>query len=173
MKGPDGVVVGPFPCALTRSVCAMPTSASRLGVPGMVSFETLQLYTATTLRGFCRLARDRSGDTGLAAVPRGADAAATVEGGSLAYLTHVLVKDGETPQERRSEFVVHACGPAGPVLAERMAACVRAWDRKARRAGYPLMTVHPANPRSCSPHRAHPGQGLLQAGLPMARAGQG
>ncbi|GLW18048.1 hypothetical protein Stsp01_47910 [Streptomyces sp. NBRC 13847] len=113
-------------------------------VAGRESFETLQLYAATTLPGFCRLALDRSRDTGLAAVPRGADAAATVEDGSLAYLTHVLVQDGETAEERRSEFVVHAFGPAGASLAERMAACVRAWDRQVRGSGYPQLTVHPA-----------------------------
>ncbi|MEV6566702.1 methyltransferase, FxLD system [Streptomyces kronopolitis] len=113
-------------------------------VAGRESFETLQLYAATTLPGFCRLALDRSRDTGLAAVPRGADAAATVGDGSLAYLTHVLVRDGVTSEERRSEFVVHAFGPAAAMLAERMAACVRAWDRHVRGSGYPQMSVHPA-----------------------------
>ncbi|MGY5131922.1 methyltransferase, FxLD system [Streptomyces nigrescens] len=111
-------------------------------VAGMESFETLQLYAATTLPGFCRLAGAR--DTALADLPRGADAAATVADGSLAYLTHVLVKDGETPEERRSEFIVHSVGPAGPSLAEQMAACVRSWDQHVRGTGYPQMTVHPA-----------------------------
>ncbi|MEU3991760.1 methyltransferase, FxLD system [Streptomyces platensis] len=111
-------------------------------VAGMESFETLQLYAATTLPEFCRLAG--APDTVLAALPRGADAAATVADGSLAYLTHVLVKDGETPEERRSEFIVHAVGPAGAELAERMAACVRSWDQHVRGTGYPQMTVHPA-----------------------------
>ncbi|MGW2404099.1 methyltransferase, FxLD system [Streptomyces sp. NPDC001739] len=113
-------------------------------VAGMESFETLQLYAATTLPGFCRLAHDDSRDTGLAVVPRGADAAATVADGSLAYLTHVLVKDGETPEERRSEFVVHSFGPSGPALSERIATRIRAWDQHVRRSGYPRMTVHPA-----------------------------
>ncbi|MGX1851120.1 methyltransferase, FxLD system [Streptomyces sp. NPDC055299] len=111
-------------------------------VAGMESFETLQLYAATALPEFCRLAG--APDTALAALPRGADAAATVADGSLAYLTHVLVKDGETPEERRSEFIVHAAGPAGAELAERMAACVRSWDQHVRGTGYPQMTVHPA-----------------------------
>lgn len=111
-------------------------------VAGMESFETLQLYAATTLPGFCRLAGAR--DNALAALPYGADAAATVADGSLAYLTHVLVKDGETPEERRYEFIVHAVGPACAELAERMAACVRSWDQHVRETGYPQMTVHPA-----------------------------
>ncbi|GES33339.1 methyltransferase, FxLD system [Streptomyces angustmyceticus] len=111
-------------------------------VAGMESFETLQLYAATTLRGFCRLTG--APDTALADLPRGADAAATVADGSLAYLTHVLVKEGETPEERRSEFIVHAVGPACAEQAERMAACVRSWDQHVRGTGYPQMTVHPA-----------------------------
>ncbi|MEW1751908.1 NUDIX domain-containing protein [Streptomyces angustmyceticus] len=111
-------------------------------VVGRESFDTLQLYAATTLPGFCRLAGARG--TAPAALPRGVDAAATVADGSLAYLTHVLVKDGEAAEERRSEFIVHAVGPAGAALAERMAACVRSWDQHVRGSGYPQMTVHPA-----------------------------
>ncbi|MDH6522200.1 hypothetical protein [Streptomyces sp. SAI-090] len=114
-------------------------------VAGGESFETLQLLLATTLDGFCRLAVDGEHDGGLAAVPRGADAAALVSEESLAYLTHVLVEDGDTPAERRSEFIVHAFGPAGEGLAQQMAARVRDWDSTVRAAGYPHLTVHPAD----------------------------
>lgn len=115
-----------------------------VSVAGDESFETLQLLLATTLDGFCRLAVDGERDGGLASVPRGADAAAMVGEGSLAYLTHVLVEDGGTAAERRSEFIVHAFGPAGEDLAGQMAARVRAWDSTVRAAGYPHLTVHPA-----------------------------
>ncbi|MGW0947852.1 methyltransferase, FxLD system [Streptomyces sp. NPDC002623] len=115
-----------------------------VSVAGSESFETLQLLLATTLDGFCRLAVDGEYDGGPASVPRGADAAALVNEGSLAYLTHVLVQDGDTPAERRSEFIVHAFGPAGEGLAEQMAARVRAWDSTVRAAGYPRLTVYPA-----------------------------
>ncbi|MFM9540149.1 methyltransferase, FxLD system [Streptomyces turgidiscabies] len=114
-----------------------------VSVAGDESFETLQLLLATTLDGFCRLAVDGERDGGLASVPRGADAAAMVGEGSLAYLTHVLVKDGDTPAERRSEFIVHAFGPVAEDLAGQMAARVRAWDSTVRAAGYPHLTVHP------------------------------
>ncbi|MGW1040993.1 methyltransferase, FxLD system [Streptomyces sp. NPDC002547] len=113
-------------------------------VVGGESFETLQLLLATTLDGFCRLAVDGEHDGGLATVPRGADAAALVSEESLAYLTHLLIKDGDTPAERRSEFIVHAFGPAGEGLAQQMAARVRDWDSTVRAAGYPHLTVHPA-----------------------------
>lgn len=113
-------------------------------VAGGESFETLQLYAATTLPGFCRLARNGSRDTEMVALARGADAATVVADGSLAYLTHVRVHDGDTPQRRRSEFIVHAFGPAASVLAERVAARVQGWDRHVRGTGYPPMTVHPS-----------------------------
>ncbi|MFD3844233.1 methyltransferase, FxLD system, partial [Streptomyces sp. NPDC058642] len=108
------------------------------------SFETLQLLLATTLDGFCRLAVNEGRDGGLATVPRGADAAALMSEGSVAYLTHALVQDGNTPAERLSEFIVHAFGPTGEGLAQRMAARVRDWDSAVRGAGYPHLTVHPA-----------------------------
>ncbi|MFD3842470.1 methyltransferase, FxLD system [Streptomyces sp. NPDC058642] len=118
--------------------------ATGVHVAGGESFETLQLLLATTLDGFCRLAVNRERDGGLASVSRGADADALVREGSLAYLSHVLVQDGDTPADRRSEFIVHAFGPAGERLAQRMAARVRDWDSTVRSTGYPHLTVHPA-----------------------------
>ncbi|WP_079168188.1 hypothetical protein [Streptomyces colonosanans] len=110
-----------------------------LVVPGMFNFETLQVYAATTLPGFCRLA-----------APEGSklvaqqDAPAMLADGSLAYLTHVQVKDGPVPVDRRYEFVIHAFGPAAAELAARFAACVQNWDRYVRKSGYPPMSVYPA-----------------------------
>jgi protein-L-isoaspartate(D-aspartate) O-methyltransferase len=116
-----------------------------VSVAGDESFETLQLLLATTLDRFCRLAVDRERDGGLAVVSHGADTAAILGEGSLAYLTHLLVKDGNSPAERRSEFIFHAFGPAGEGLAELMVARVRAWDSVVRATGYPRLTVHPAD----------------------------
>jgi len=110
-----------------------------LVVPGMFNFETLQVYAATTLPGFCRLAAPEG--SGLVAQQ---DAAAMLDDGSLAYLTHVQVKDGPAPADRRYEYFIHAFGPAAAVLAERFAACVQSWDRDVRESGYPPMSVHPA-----------------------------
>lgn len=123
-----------------------PRHEERTGVTiaGGESFETLQLYLATTVPGFCRLAGDRDKDTGITAFARSENAAALLGDGSLAYLTYVWVKDGETPAERRAEFVAHAFGEGGPALADRLAAAVRRWDEHARGHGYPRMTVHPA-----------------------------
>jgi protein-L-isoaspartate(D-aspartate) O-methyltransferase len=113
-------------------------------IVGGESFETLQFYLATTVPGFCRLAGDREKDTGITAFARGDNAPALLGDGCLAYLTYVWVQDGETPSERRAEFVVHAFGEHSPALAEQLAAAVRLWDQYVRGHGYPQLTVHPA-----------------------------
>ena len=113
-------------------------------VASMESFATLQLYAATTLPGFCRLTNHYARDSATTGVPRGANRAAIVADGSLAYLTHVQVHDGDTPEEHRSEFIARAFGPAAPALAQQLATCVRDWDQHVRGVGYPAMTVHPA-----------------------------
>lgn len=108
-------------------------------VQGLFNFETLQVYAATTLAGFCRLS-----------APKGSplvtqqDAAAILADSSLAYLTHRKAKDAPEQADRTTEFFIHAYGPAAEELAERFAQCVRVWDREVRESGYPPMTVHPA-----------------------------
>ena len=110
-----------------------------LVVPGMFNFETLQVYAATTLPGFCRLAALEGSK-----LVAQQDAPAMLADGSLAYLTHIKIKDGPAPADRRYEFFIHAYGPAAAELAERFAACVHSWDRDVRESGYPPMSVHPA-----------------------------
>ncbi|WP_326812385.1 methyltransferase, FxLD system [Streptomyces scopuliridis] len=110
-----------------------------LVVRGTFNFETLQVYAATTLPGFCRLTTPK-GSTLVAQQ----DAAAILANGSLAYLTYRKIKDAPEPADRLTEFFIHAYGPAAEDLAEHFAQCVRAWDREVRESGYPPMTVHPA-----------------------------
>lgn len=110
-----------------------------LVVRGIFNFETLQVYAATTLPGFCRLAAP-AGST----LVEQQDAAAMLSDGSLAYLTYRKVKDTPDPADRLTEFFIYAYGPAADELAERFADCVRTWDQKVRESGYPPMTVHPA-----------------------------
>ncbi|MCX4826038.1 hypothetical protein OG883_40915 [Streptomyces sp. NBC_01142] len=120
----------------------------RDGVPRLrlvvVAGPVLQLFLATTLPGFCRLARNRDQSSGITALPKGSDAAAITAAGSLAYLTHVLVQDGPTAEQRRSEFLAHGFGPSGPALAEQLTFAVRRWDVHERAHGYPQLEVHPA-----------------------------
>ncbi|MEV5516261.1 methyltransferase, FxLD system [Streptomyces flaveolus] len=93
-------------------------------------FGSLELYAATTLSAFCRLRAHQ--DTGVTAVPKDRDAPAVLGDASLAYLTHVQTQDGERPEDKTREWVVHAFGQQGPELAEQLAATVRAWDRHVR-----------------------------------------
>lgn len=110
-----------------------------LVVRGTFNFETLQVYAATTLPGFCRLTAP-AGST----LATQHDAAAMLADGSLAYLTHRKVKDAPDPADSLTEFFIHAYGPAADELAGRFADCVRTWDQKVRESGYPPMTIHPA-----------------------------
>ncbi|MFC9409643.1 hypothetical protein ACFRAA_33235 [[Kitasatospora] papulosa] len=110
-----------------------------LAVRGTFNFETLQIYAATTLPGFCRLSAPK-GST----LVEQQDAAAILTNGSLAYLNYRAVKDALEPADRITEFFIHAYGPAAAEVAERFAECVRVWDREVRESGYPPMTVHPA-----------------------------
>ncbi|MFI7325296.1 methyltransferase, FxLD system [Streptomyces rubiginosohelvolus] len=108
-----------------------------LVVAGQFNFETLQLFAATTLGGFCRLSVPEKSE-----LVAQRDAAAIVADGSLAYLTHIKVSDGTA--DWRAEFFIHAYGTAGPELAERFASCVRTWDREVRESWYPPLSIHPA-----------------------------
>ncbi|MFE7567276.1 methyltransferase, FxLD system [Streptomyces sp. NPDC057539] len=110
-----------------------------LVVRGIFNFETLQVYAATTLTGFCRLAVPKN-----PTLVTQQDAAAVVADGSLAYLTYRVVKKAPDPADSLTEFFIHAYGPAADDLAERFADCVRTWDEQVRESGYPPMTIHPA-----------------------------
>ncbi|MEF9886873.1 methyltransferase, FxLD system [Streptomyces sp. P9-A4] len=112
-------------------------------------FGSLQLYAATTLSGFCRLASHREPDEGVTGIAKDRDAPAIVGDASLAYLIHVQTKYGDSPEHKEWEWVAHAFGEQGPELAERLAATVRAWDRHVRAEdndehAEPVLTVHPA-----------------------------
>ncbi|MEU8779480.1 methyltransferase, FxLD system [Streptomyces sp. NPDC048606] len=112
-------------------------------------FGSLQLYAATTLPGFCRLAAHQEPAEGVTGIAKDRDAPAVMSGASLAYLIHVQTKDGDSPQGKEWEWVAHAFGEQGPELAEQLVATVRAWDRHIRaddndRHADPVLTVHPA-----------------------------
>ncbi|MFD0378079.1 methyltransferase, FxLD system [Streptomyces sp. NPDC127112] len=112
-------------------------------------FGSLQLYAATTLPGFCRLAAHQDPDEAVTGIAKDRDAPAVVGEASLAYLIHVQTKDGDRPQDKEWEWTVHAFGRQGPELAERLTATVRAWDRHVRADDNdqhtgPVLTAHPA-----------------------------
>lgn len=121
--------------------------ATGVTMRGRFYFGSLQLYAATTLKGFCRLASHEESEAGVTQIAKGSDAPAIVGGASLAYLLHVKTRHGQSPSEWESEWVVHAFGEQGPQLAERIADMVRAWDRDVRtedgNGADPALTVHP------------------------------
>ncbi|TLQ42567.1 methyltransferase, FxLD system [Streptomyces marianii] len=112
-------------------------------------FGSLQLYAATTLPTFCRLAAHQDTETGVTGIAKDRDTPAIVGDASLAYLINVPTRYGERPEDKEWEWFVHAFGEQGPQLAEQLAATVRAWDRHVRaddnsKHADPILTVHPA-----------------------------
>ncbi|MFF8618204.1 methyltransferase, FxLD system [Streptomyces sp. NPDC015350] len=115
--------------------------------PGF-SFGSLQLYAATTLPGFCRLAVTAGQETSAFLIATGSNAPAVLGGASLAYLTYVQTRSGEAGEGQEWEWYVHAFGDQGPDVGEKLADVVRAWDRdvrgNSRRSTDPVVTVYPA-----------------------------
>ncbi|MFF6786860.1 methyltransferase, FxLD system [Streptomyces sp. NPDC012510] len=111
-------------------------------------FGSLQLYAATTVPGFCRLAVLQEPRAGVTQIAKGRDAPAILGDASLAYLTHVQTRHGDSPAEKEWEWVVHGFGERGTQLAEQLVETVRAWDRDVRsddgNGSDPILTVHPA-----------------------------
>ncbi|SEM77199.1 methyltransferase, FxLD system [Streptacidiphilus jiangxiensis] len=112
-------------------------------------FGSLQLYVATTLTGFCRLAAHRDPATGVTEIAKGQDVPAILGNASLAYLTYVQTRDGDRPEDKEWEWVVHAFGEQGPHLAEQLVATVQSWDRTVRaddnsKHTDPVLTAYPA-----------------------------
>ncbi len=118
--------------------------ATGVTMGGGLYFGSLQLYAATTLPGFCRLAAHGEKGAGVTRIAKGGDAPAILGDASLAYLVHVQTRHGDSPDEKEWEWTVHAFGDRGPRLAEQLAATVRTWDRDVRDGGDPVLTVHPA-----------------------------
>lgn len=79
-----------------------------------VYFGSLQLYAATTLPTFCRLATHQ--DAGVTGMVKDRDTPAILGDGSLAYLMHVQTRYGERPEGMEWEWFVHAFGEQGPQL---------------------------------------------------------
>jgi protein-L-isoaspartate(D-aspartate) O-methyltransferase len=110
-----------------------------------VPFDTLQMWLATALDGFCLLSLDPKLDTGLVAPQNRMACPAVVEGGSFAYLALRKINDDpEDPDRTTFEFGTHAFGPDAAALAEAMAEQIRVWDRDHRAGPGPRITVHPA-----------------------------
>ena len=110
-----------------------------------VPFDTLQMWLATALDGFCLLSVDPKLDTGLVAPQNRMACPAVVEGGSFAYLAlRKINEDPDHPDRTTFEFGAHGFGPDAAALAEALAEQIRVWDRDHRAGAGPRITAHPA-----------------------------
>ncbi|MFI0155791.1 methyltransferase, FxLD system [Streptomyces lydicus] len=101
--------------------------------------DSLQMYLATMLDGFCIMAVDPDLDTGLVAPSNRYFSLAAVEGNSFAYLT-----TRRTDDDQHVEFGVHAFGPTRQRLSQAVTEHVRTWARDHRGGPGPKITVFPA-----------------------------
>ena len=104
----------------------------------MEPFDSLYLWLATALDGFCLLSVDPALDTGLVEPQYRRACPAAVEGGNVAYLAL------RHQDENASEFGAHGYGPDGAGLAEAIAEQIRVWDRDHRDGLEPRLAVYPA-----------------------------
>ncbi|HEU0088741.1 MAG TPA: methyltransferase, FxLD system [Pseudonocardiaceae bacterium] len=105
----------------------------------MVPFDTLQMWLATALDGYCRISVDPELDTGLVSPITRRSTDAAVDGGSVAYLA------ARRLDTSRAEFGIHAFGSGAAPLAEAMAEQVRRWDRLHRQGPGPRIAAYPAH----------------------------
>ncbi len=101
-------------------------------------FDTLQLWLATVLQGFCLLTVDPGLDNGLLSPVNRIASPAAVEGASFAYLA------SRRRDEATVEFGASAFGPGASVLAEAMTEQVRVWDRAHRGGPAPVIAAYPS-----------------------------
>ncbi|APU42956.1 methyltransferase, FxLD system [Streptomyces sp. TN58] len=107
------------------------------------TLEDLQLWLATSLRGFCRMEGDPD-RPGPVRLPKRSGAEAVVWGRSLACLMTERREDDEAQGAKRWEFGVQGFGPDGKAAADALAAAVRVWDQELRGRAVPRLTVVPA-----------------------------
>ena len=113
---------------------------SEVLVGRMEVLDTLQMYLATVLDGFCTMAVDPDLDSGLVAPGNKWFSLAAVEGPNFGYLTF-----RRTTDETLVEYGAHAYGPQGPAFAETLAGHLRTWSAEYRGGPGPRVAVHPAN----------------------------
>lgn len=110
---------------------------SGVTVGRMEPFDTLQLWLATALEGFCLLSVDRDLDSGLICPANRIASPAVVNGATVAYLASRKV------DEAAVEFGADAFGPEAAALAEAIAGQVREWDRTHRGGPGPRIAAYP------------------------------
>lgn len=114
--------------------------------------DTLQMYLATVLDGFCVMAVDPDLNTGLVAPSNRYFSLAAVDGPDFAYLT-----TRRTADDKHVEYGVHAFGPTRQKLARTMAEHVRIWAKERRGGPGPKISAFPAR----TPDDQLPGERII------------
>ena len=139
---------GPEHLALPDGVLGGEASAAWSGVRvgRQEPFETLPLWLASVLPGFCGLTADASGGGPDIAVEPGGRwfPYAAVTGDSFAYLS-------TRPAGDQVEFGAHGYGPHAATSAAELARQVCAWDREQRRGPGPVIAVWPVGTAATRP----------------------
>lgn len=130
------------PDALDAAVAGVRREAfSGVTVGVQEPMDSLQLWLATRLDGFCTMAVDTDRDSGLVAPAHPSFSLAAVSGRSFGYLVWRRL---ETTRDRRVELGAHALGPEAVDLAGEICEQVRVWDQTQRGGDGPVFTAHPA-----------------------------
>jgi protein-L-isoaspartate(D-aspartate) O-methyltransferase len=122
----------PHDVELLNGVLASPRTEvwSGVTVGNSEPFDTLQVWLATTVPGFCWLAVDPELDTGIVKPANRMASPAVVDGATFAYLT--TRKAPSEPGTSVYEFGVHGHGPEADKVAARFNEQVQVWDRSYR-----------------------------------------
>lgn len=115
-------------------------SGARIGTHELL--DTVQMWLATALPGFCTVMVDPARDTGVVTPPKNRTfAMGAVDGPDLAYVT---TRPATENGAKAAEFGVHAYGPGAAALAEEVAGQLRTWARVHRKGPGPRYRVYPA-----------------------------
>jgi protein-L-isoaspartate(D-aspartate) O-methyltransferase len=108
-------------------------------VGAMEPFDSLYLWLATQLPGFCQLSVNPDLDTGVVAPQNPRADPALIRDASLAYLALRKTSDNTW------EFGAHAFGPHAEDVATEMTNAIGAWDRTQRPGPGPEIRIYPTS----------------------------
>jgi protein-L-isoaspartate(D-aspartate) O-methyltransferase len=148
----------PHDVELLNGVLASPRTEvwSGVTVGNTEPFDTLQVWLATTVPGFCWLAVDPELDTGIVKPANRMASPAVVDGATFAYLT--TRKAPSEPGTSVYEFGVHGHGPDADKVAARFNEQVQVWDRSYRGGKGPRIRATPVG----APDEPQPGGSVIR-----------
>lgn len=104
-------------------------------------FDSLYLWLATVLPGFCLVSVDPSLDSGVVTPANKMACPAMVDGGSFAYLTLCMISD----DPKMFVFGAKGHGLAADTLVKQIVHEVTVWNQRHRNGPAPVFTAYPAS----------------------------